>query len=825
MTGLIQRLAGEPSQVIGNIQTVIGSGTLTRASGAVVQIKAGDPVCQGDVIETAADGQIAIHFIDDTVFNLSSNSRVVLSEFVCDCNGTLNSGLFDVARGSFAFTTGQVAKTGFLTIETPVASIRGRARAGGMGTLTLAGLTFAILDEVQAQNLSGAKFFQGPTFLKDGLIVPADLAHGVFVLDTKEAIPRQIIVDDPQTTIVLKATGSAISFDQVTNTPTQMALFQAAQQNALATYVAGIAAAQQTGPAGPNGPTGLTGAPTSTGSNGSSTPPSLVNPLAQPISFQPDDPSAPPPPSPPPTPTFLPPPLASTPELIVLPPGTVPPPPPPPVLTVPVAPTLDENPSGGGAVPGVIVGPPATTVSATLSVSSGTLHLGSLAGVAVSGDGSTMLIVSGDATAVNTVLAGLTYTLPVGSDEGSATLNVTLTASDGSTTTASTTITINPVAEPPTASVPAPLSLNENASSVAIHGVSVGPLAEDSNDTVSATLTVTHGTLHVGSLAGVTVSNNDSASLIVSGDAAVVNSLLDGLTYTPTAGYEGSDTLNVSATSTDGSNTYPTAATASTTITVNPVAEAAVSPAPCSPPAATKGSAIGLTIVATPVDGDDNLSINISGIPAGATLNHGTLNADGSYTLTTAQLTGLQLTSAENSGTLHVVVTSSEGTVSTTSSADIAVTVNPVAETPSVTMSVGSGTVDEGGTSTITITGTAVDSDDTLSYTLTGLPERRLPDRHGRRCHPSHRLQRLQHHADAGAAGGPDPAYRRDDGEPVGHGDRHGRIVDLGGEHRGDRDGDGHPGGGDAERDDVGGLGHGRRGRHVYDHDHWDGRR
>src|ERR1035441_1023509 len=388
VTGRIQRLAGEPSQVIGNIQTVIGSGTLTRASGAVVQIKAGDPVCQGDVIETAADGQIAIHFIDDTVFNLSSNSRVVLSEFVCDCNRTLNSGLFDVARGSFAFTTGQVAKTGFLTIETPVASIRGRARAGGMGTLTLAGLTFAILDEVQAQNLSSAKFFQGPTFLKDGFIEFKDLHHGVFDLVTKEAIPRHILADDPAQTYSFKLVASGLEIAQITNTPTQMAQFQAAQQNALATYVAGIAAAQQTGPAGPNGPTGPTAAPTSTGSNGSSTPPSLVNPLAQPISFHPDDPAPLPPPSPPPTPTFLPSPLPSTPELIVLPPSS-PPSPSPPVLTLPVAPTLDENPDGGGTVPGVIVGPPATTVSATLSVSSGTLHLGSLAGVAVSGDGST----------------------------------------------------------------------------------------------------------------------------------------------------------------------------------------------------------------------------------------------------------------------------------------------------------------------------------------------------------------------------------------------------------------------------------------------------
>ena len=170
--GRVQRL-GEPSQVIGKIQTVIGSGTLTRADGVVIQIKAGDPVCQGDVIETASDGQIAIHFIDDTVFSLSSNSRVELNEFVCDGDGTLHSGLFDIARGSFAFRTGQVAKSGFLTIETPDASIRGRARSGGIGTLSLTALTFAILDEAQAQVsngnavLNGNPFFHGATYSED----------------------------------------------------------------------------------------------------------------------------------------------------------------------------------------------------------------------------------------------------------------------------------------------------------------------------------------------------------------------------------------------------------------------------------------------------------------------------------------------------------------------------------------------------------------------------------------------------------------------------------------------------------------------------------
>src|SRR5205823_5333598 len=85
-----------------------------------------------------------------------------------------------------------------------------------------------------------------------------------------------------------------------------------------------------------------------------------------------------------------------------------------------------------------------------------------------------------------------------------------------------------------------------------------------------------------------------------------------------------------------------------------------------------EGAAIDLTIVATAADDDDSLSITISGVPAGASLNHGTDNGDGSYTLSVADLAGLKITSAEDSATLHVVVTSSEGASSTTSSADIA---------------------------------------------------------------------------------------------------------------------------------------------------------
>ena len=65
----------------------------------------------------------------------------------------------------------------------------------------------------------------------------------------------------------------------------------------------------------------------------------------------------------------------------------------------------------------------------------------------------------------------------------------------------------------------------------------------------------------------------------------------------------------------------------------------------------------------TDTDGSERLSITVSGIPAGATLSAGTVNPDGTVTLTADQLEGLTIQPpADSSGdiTLTVTVTSSE---------------------------------------------------------------------------------------------------------------------------------------------------------------------
>src|SRR5205085_2848295 len=135
----------------------------------------------------------------------------------------------------------------------------------------------------------------------------------------------------------------------------------------------------------------------------------------------------------------------------------------------------------------------------------------------------------------------------------------TATSTDGAadpsaaSSPATVAITVAPVSDTPSvAASVASVSLNENTST-SITGVSVTPATGDEDDPVAVTLNVGHGTLHLGTApVGVTVTNNDSGVVTVSGAYGAVNTLLGGLQYTATSEYEGSDTLTVTATSTDG---------------------------------------------------------------------------------------------------------------------------------------------------------------------------------------------------------------------------------------------------------------------------------
>ena len=125
----VQDLASKP---IGKVVTATGSVTIEHASATVIQAnvtgqagqtKVGDLVYLGDMVQTGTDGRVGINFTDGTAFNLSSNARMALSEFVYDPNGKSNSTLFNLTKGTFTFVAGNIAKTGDMKIDTPVATM------------------------------------------------------------------------------------------------------------------------------------------------------------------------------------------------------------------------------------------------------------------------------------------------------------------------------------------------------------------------------------------------------------------------------------------------------------------------------------------------------------------------------------------------------------------------------------------------------------------------------------------------------------------------------------------------------------------------------
>jgi lipoprotein NlpI len=137
---MAQGLSGQPvDQAIGKVLAVTGVATIEHTGAVVVQAsipptgdrqgKVGDLVYRGDIVQTGADGKLGLVFADGTTFNISSNARMELNEFVYDPKGSSNSTLLNLKKGAFTFIAGAIAKSGDMKIETPVGTmgIRGTA--------------------------------------------------------------------------------------------------------------------------------------------------------------------------------------------------------------------------------------------------------------------------------------------------------------------------------------------------------------------------------------------------------------------------------------------------------------------------------------------------------------------------------------------------------------------------------------------------------------------------------------------------------------------------------------------------------------------------
>jgi len=117
---------------IGKVVTATGVVSIEHVGAVVVQAslgaqsgsaKVGDSVYLGDVVATGSDGRVGISFADGTAFDLSSNARMVMNEFIYDPNSKSNSSLLSLTKGTFTFVAGKIAKSGDMKVNTPVATM------------------------------------------------------------------------------------------------------------------------------------------------------------------------------------------------------------------------------------------------------------------------------------------------------------------------------------------------------------------------------------------------------------------------------------------------------------------------------------------------------------------------------------------------------------------------------------------------------------------------------------------------------------------------------------------------------------------------------
>ena len=127
-------ITGTDGEPIGNVENLSGHVFAIRADGSRVELNVGDPVYQGDILESSGDGSIGVLLADETTFSMGENGRMVLDEMIYDPSTQEGSVSMTALQGVFTFVSGQVAKTDpdAMTLDTPVATIGIRGTQVGL---------------------------------------------------------------------------------------------------------------------------------------------------------------------------------------------------------------------------------------------------------------------------------------------------------------------------------------------------------------------------------------------------------------------------------------------------------------------------------------------------------------------------------------------------------------------------------------------------------------------------------------------------------------------------------------------------------------------
>ncbi len=140
----IVNTAQAQAQAIGQVETLRGTATATRGN-SNLNLRVGDPILSGDSVQTGQASTLGITFLDQTVFSLAANAKMVINDLVYSPQGSGNNMAIELVQGTFVFLAGKIAPTGNMIIDTRVAQIGIR---GTLPWITVGDTTsFAILSE------------------------------------------------------------------------------------------------------------------------------------------------------------------------------------------------------------------------------------------------------------------------------------------------------------------------------------------------------------------------------------------------------------------------------------------------------------------------------------------------------------------------------------------------------------------------------------------------------------------------------------------------------------------------------------------------------
>jgi FecR protein len=125
-----QTAAAPDDNSVGQVATLSGRATVTRANAAAIALKIADHIFESDTLQTDLNSALGVTFDDETTFSLSANTRIVVDKFVYEEGAGGNAASFHVATGTAAFVASLVAKTGDMKISTDNATLGIRGTTG-----------------------------------------------------------------------------------------------------------------------------------------------------------------------------------------------------------------------------------------------------------------------------------------------------------------------------------------------------------------------------------------------------------------------------------------------------------------------------------------------------------------------------------------------------------------------------------------------------------------------------------------------------------------------------------------------------------------------